>query len=131
MLLAEDEDAVRRLVQRALELHGYSVLPARSGEEAERLERAHLGPIHLLITDVVMPGMGGRELADVVKSRRPQLKVLYMSGYTNDEVVRHGVILARDAFLQKPFTPAGLVARVRAAFASAASVEHAAPSEVG
>jgi CheY-like chemotaxis protein len=117
VLLAEDEDAVRRLVQRALELHGYSVLPARSGEEAEQIERSHLGPIHLLITDVVMPGMGGRELADTIKSRRPQLKILYMSGYTNDEVVRHGVTLARDAFLQKPFTPSGLVAMVRAAFA--------------
>jgi PAS domain S-box-containing protein len=126
VLLAEDEDAVRRLVQRALELHGYSVLPARSGEEAEQIERSHLGPIHLLVTDVVMPGMGGRELADTVKSRRPQVKVLYMSGYTNDEVVRHGVILARDAFLQKPFTPTSLVAKVRAAFAAAAK-----PSELG
>ena len=129
VLLAEDEDAVRRLVQRALELHGYSVLPARSGEEAEQIERAHLGPIHLLITDVVMPGMGGRELADTIKSRRPQLKILYMSGYTNDEVVRHGVTLARDAFLQKPFTPSGLVAMVRAAFAG--SAEFAKPSEAG
>jgi PAS domain S-box-containing protein len=117
ILLAEDEDAVRHLVQRALELHGYTVLPARKGEEAEQLERSHLGPIHLLITDVVMPGMGGRELADIVKSRRPQLKVLYISGYTNDEVVRHGVIVARDSFLQKPFTPTILVARVRAMFA--------------
>ena len=129
VLLAEDEDAVRRLVQRALELHGYSVLPARSGEEAEQIERAHLGPIHLLITDVVMPGMGGRELADTIKSRRPQLKILYMSGYTNDEVVRHGVTLQRDAFLQKPFTPSGLVSMVRAAFAGAA--ELAKPSEAG
>ncbi len=129
ILLAEDEDAVRRLVQRALELHGYSVLPARSGEDAEQIERSHLGPIHLLITDVVMPGMGGRELADIIKSRRPQLKILYMSGYTNDEVVRHGVILARDAFLQKPFTPSSLVAMVRAAFAG--SPELARPSEVG
>src|SRR6185295_1027854 len=118
VLLAEDEDAVRRLVQRALELHGYHVLPARSGEEADQIERSHLGPIHLLITDVVMPGMGGRELADIVKARRPQLKVLYMSGYTNDDVVRHGVTLARDTFLQKPFTPAGLVAMVRATFAA-------------
>ena len=117
VLLAEDEDAVRRLVQRALELHGYSVLSARSGEEAETIERAHGGPIHMLVTDVVMPGMGGRELADTLKSRRPQLKVLYMSGYTNDEVVRHGVIVARDAFLQKPFTPTSLVAMVRATFA--------------
>jgi CheY-like chemotaxis protein len=131
VLLAEDEDAVRRLVQRALELHGYSVLSARSGEEAESIERSHLGPIHLLITDVVMPGMGGRELADLVKARRPQLRVLYMSGYTNDEVVRHGVILARDAFLQKPFTPSGLVAMVRAAFATAAAAELVKPSEVG
>jgi PAS domain S-box-containing protein len=122
VLLAEDEDAVRRLVQRALELHGYSVLPARSGEEADQIERAHRGPIHLLITDVVMPGMGGRELADLVKARRPELKVLYMSGYTNDEVVRHGVILARDTFLQKPFTPAGLVAMVRATFATGAEL---------
>jgi PAS domain S-box-containing protein len=117
VMLVEDEDAVRRLVQRALELHGYCVLPARNGEEAESIERSHLGPIHLLITDVVMPGMGGRELADTIKSRRPQLKILYISGYTNDEVVRHGVILARDAFLQKPFTPGGLVAMVRATFA--------------
>jgi PAS domain S-box-containing protein len=129
VLLAEDEDAVRRLVQRALELHGYSVLPARSGEEAEQIERSHLGPIHLLVTDVVMPGMGGRELADTVKSRRPQLKVLYMSGYTSDEVVRHGVILARDAFLQKPFTPTSLVAKVRAAFAGTA--DHTNPGELG
>jgi two-component system cell cycle sensor histidine kinase/response regulator CckA len=128
VLLAEDEDAVRRLVQRALELHGYSVLPARSGEEAEQLERSHMGPIHLLITDVVMPGMGGRQLADTLKSRRPQLKVLYMSGYTSDEVVRHGVIVARDAFLQKPFTPTVLVAKVRATFAGAEAVR---PTEAG
>jgi two-component system cell cycle sensor histidine kinase/response regulator CckA len=121
VLLAEDEDAVRRLVQRALELHGYSVLPARNGAEAETIERSHSGPIHLLVTDVVMPGMGGRELADTIKSRRPQLKVLYMSGYTNDEVVRHGVILARDAFLQKPFTPTSLVAMVRASFSGSPS----------
>jgi PAS domain S-box-containing protein len=129
VLLAEDEDAVRRLVQRALELHGYSVLPARSGEEAELIERSHLGPIHLLITDVVMPGMGGRELADTIKSRRPQLKILYMSGYTNDEVVRHGVTLQRDAFLQKPFTPSGLVAMVRATFAG--NLDLARSSELG
>ncbi|HEX2691743.1 MAG TPA: ATP-binding protein [Kofleriaceae bacterium] len=121
VLLAEDEDAVRRLVQRALELHGYSVLSARSGEEAEQIERVHPGPIHLLVTDVVMPGMGGRELADSLKSRRPELKILYMSGYTNDEVVRHGVILARDAFLQKPFSPSNLVAKVRDAVAGNAS----------
>jgi PAS domain S-box-containing protein len=129
VLLAEDEDAVRRLIKRALELHGYSVLSAGSGEEAEQLERAHLGPIHILVTDVVMPGMGGRELADTIKARRPQLKILYMSGYTNDEIVRHGVILARDAFLQKPFTPTSLVAMVRAVFGG--TPELLAPSDAG
>ena len=118
VLLAEDEDGVRRLLQRALEHHGYSVLSARSGEEAATLERNHGGPIHLLVTDVVMPGMGGRELADTIKSRRPQLKVVYMSGYTNDEIVRHGVIVARDAYLQKPFTPTSLIAMLRATFAA-------------
>ena len=125
---------MRRLVQRALELHGYSVLSARSGEEAETLERAHLGPIHLLVTDVVMPGMGGRELADILKARRPQLKILYMSGYTNDEVVRHGVSLARDAFLQKPFMPKDLVAMVRATVAPppiAPASDVACPIEAG
>jgi CheY-like chemotaxis protein len=124
VLLAEDEDAVRRLVQRALELQGYCVLPARSGEEADQLERSHLGPIHLLVTDVVMPGMGGRELADLIKSRRPQLKVVYMSGYTDDDVVRHGVIVARDAFLQKPFTATSLVAKVRAALSGGEVSKH-------
>jgi DNA-binding NarL/FixJ family response regulator len=73
--------------------------------------------------------MGGRELADTVKSRRPQVKVLYMSGYTSDEVVRHGVILARDAFLQKPFTPSSLVDKVQAAFAG--GTDRAKPSELG
>lgn len=124
VLLAEDEDGVRRLVQRALEHQGYRVLPARSGEEAERIARAHHGPIDLLVTDVVMPGMGGRELADALKARRPQLKVLYMSGYTNDEVIRYGVTLAHDAFLQKPFTPTRLVAMVRATVATRAAHAH-------
>ena len=114
VLLVEDEEAVRRLVQRGLAMHGYTVLSAPGGEQALRLEAAHVGPIALLITDVVMPGMPGRELADAIKARRPATKVLYMSGYTDDEVVRHGVVVARDAFFQKPFTPLGLVRKVRA-----------------
>jgi PAS domain S-box-containing protein len=134
VLLAEDEDAVRRLVQRALERQGYCVLPARSGEEADQLERSHLGPIHLLVTDVVMPGMGGRQLADLIKSRRPQLKILYMSGYTDDDVVRHGVTVACDTFLQKPFTATCLVAKVCAALAGSAEParqpEHSKPLAV-
>ncbi len=132
VLLAEDEDAVRRLAQRALERQGYCVLPARSGEEAEQLERSHLGPIHLLITDVVMPGMGGRELADLIKSRRPQIQTVYMSGYTDDVVVRHGVTVDCDTFLQKPFTATDLVAKVRAALAgtAASTSEHSPPLAV-
>src|SRR5262249_52601283 len=93
-------------------------LPARNGEEAEAIERSHLGPIHLVLTDVVMPGMGGRELADVIKARRPDIKIMYMSGYTDDDVLRHGVIVARDVYLQKPFTTTSLVSTVRAAIAS-------------
>jgi two-component system, cell cycle sensor histidine kinase and response regulator CckA len=115
VLLAEDEDAVRWLVQRALESHGYRVLPARTGEEAEAIERAYRGPIQLLITDVVMPGIPGSELADALRARRPQLRVLFMSGYTNDEVVRHGVSVARDSLLQKPFSAQALLAIVRRA----------------
>ena len=114
VLLVEDEPGVRRLIERGLTSHGYAVLAAADGEAALRLEADHRGPIDLLVTDVVMPGMTGRELADTVRARRPTTRVLYISGYTDDEVVRHGVVAARDAFMQKPFTPLGLLTRVRA-----------------
>jgi DNA-binding NarL/FixJ family response regulator len=74
----------------------------------------HDGPVHLLVTDVVMPGMGGRELAELLRARHPGLKVLYVSGYTDDAVVRHGIVEAHDAFLQKPFSPLALARKVRA-----------------
>ena len=113
VLLVEDQDGVRRLFVRGLEQHGYQVLAASDGAAALRLEADHPGVVHLLITDVLMPGMSGRELADQVKARRPAIKVLYISGYTDDEVLRQGVVVARDAFLQKPFTPLTLLAKVR------------------
>jgi two-component system, cell cycle sensor histidine kinase and response regulator CckA len=113
VLLAEDEDSVRRLARIALEMQGYTVLEAASGADAIRLAEEHTDPIHMLVTDVVMPGVGGREVAETLRQRRPDLKVLYVSGYTDDAVVRHGIVEATDAFLQKPFTPLGLVRKVR------------------
>jgi PAS domain S-box-containing protein len=114
ILLAEDEDGVRRLSRMALEMQGYRVLAAKTGAEALRTADAYAGPVHLLVTDVVMPELSGRDLADALRARRPGVKVLYMSGYTDDAVVRHGVLEAVDAFLQKPFTPLGLARKVRA-----------------
>ena len=113
VLLVEDEPAVRRIARLALESQGYRVLEAESGEDAVGTADTHPGPIHLLVTDVVMPGMGGREVAEAVRRRRPGLPVLFMSGYTDDAVVRHGVSQSADAFLQKPFAPLGLARKVR------------------
>jgi CheY-like chemotaxis protein len=89
------------------------VLEARHGAEAVEVANRHAGPIHLLVTDVVMPQMSGRELAERMGPLRPNLSVLYMSGYTDDAIIRHGVLGADTAFLQKPFTPVALVQRVR------------------
>lgn len=115
MLLVEDEEMVRRLARIILETQGYRVLVAANGEEALQLASLHDGSIHLLLTDVVMPGMGGRQVADILRDRLPGLKVLFMSGYTSDEALRHGIAEGRDPFLQKPFTPGGLVEAVRGA----------------
>jgi CheY-like chemotaxis protein len=114
VLLVEDEQALRKFARLALESHGYQVKEAGNGTEAIRLAGHHDGSIHLLVTDVVMPGMGGRDLAEVIRSQFPTVRVLYMSGYTDDAIVRHGIVEATDAFLQKPFTPQGLVRKVRA-----------------
>jgi len=114
VLLVEDQAEVRRFASIALQGYGYRVLAAADGKAA--LALADTQPtIDLLVTDVVMPEMNGRELAERLRARRPGLKVIYMSGYTDDAVVRHGVIGASDAFLQKPFTPLALAAKVREA----------------
>ena len=93
------------LATEVLGLAGYSVLSAGSPSEALEIARRHAGPIHLLLTDVVMPAMSGRDLADRLVQSRPGLKILYMSGYTDDAIVHHGVLDAGTVLLQKPFTP--------------------------
>jgi two-component system, cell cycle sensor histidine kinase and response regulator CckA len=113
ILVVEDEEAVRKLVHSILEKAGYTVLEARNGSEALRCCEGCTEPIHLMISDVVMPQMSGRELANCLVSLRPEMKVLFMSGYTDNAVVLHGVLDAETPFLQKPFTPAGLATKVR------------------
>jgi two-component system cell cycle sensor histidine kinase/response regulator CckA len=112
ILLVEDETAVRHFARRALEASGYCVLAAADGAEALAVAGAHAGPIHILLTDVVMPGIGGPELARRLSQLRPTLRVLYSSGYTDDETVRQGVREAGTAFLQKPFAPEDLLHKV-------------------
>jgi len=120
VLLAEDEGAVRRLAARVLRAAGYRVLEAEDGEEALRVAAAHEGPIHILVTDVIMPKLGGRAAAERLLALRPECRVLFLSGYTDDAVLRHGVREAAYAFLQKPFRPLELAEKVRAMLGPAA-----------
>ena len=113
ILLVEDEDAVRGLLHEVLAESGYKVLQASSGAEALRVSRAHAGPVDLLLTDVVMPGMGGREVATALAAERPGLRVLFASGYTAEAIARHGVLEPGTDLIHKPFTPDALLRRVR------------------
>jgi two-component system cell cycle sensor histidine kinase/response regulator CckA len=113
VVVAEDAEGVRAVVQTVLRRNGYTVLPAPDGQTALDLVATHPEPIHLLITDVIMPGMSGRQLADRLREIRPGLKVLFVSGYTDDAIIRHGMLEPGIAFLQKPFTPESLSRKVR------------------
>jgi PAS domain S-box-containing protein len=113
ILLVEDEDGVRRLALEVLETEGYRVLAARNGADALVLSGHHQGPIHLLVTDVVMPQMSGPMLADRLRARHPEMKLLYMSGYSGDAIALHSVVEHGIALLAKPFSPEGLARTVR------------------
>ena len=113
VLLVEDEDGVRALAARILERHGYTVLEARNGRDALTVATQHAGAIHLLPTDVVMPVMGGKQLADAMVARNAALRVLFVSGYTDGDISQRGELDPCTAFLQKPFTARGLLVRVR------------------
>lgn len=113
VLLVEDNEQVRTLARTVLTRNGYTVIEAADADEALRVVAQHAGPPDLLLTDVVMPGTSGRLLAQRLSEEYPDLSVLYMSGYTDDAVVHHGVLAPGVAFLQKPFTPATLSRAVR------------------
>jgi len=113
VLLVEDEEALRRLARRILERSGYRVLESRNGREALERATAHDGPIHLVLTDVIMPEMSGRGLVERLRAVRPAAAVVYMSGYTDDDVVRRGLFEPGSRFVQKPFVADELLRVVR------------------
>jgi CheY-like chemotaxis protein len=114
VLVVEDEGMLRELTCEFLQDSGYTVLAAANGPEAIELARRHRDPIHLLLTDAIMPGMSGRELAEHLTVQRPGLKVMYVSGYTDDTVLREGLLEQGASFLQKPFTQSALTRKIRA-----------------
>jgi CheY-like chemotaxis protein len=113
VLLVEDEEPVREVTALMLVSLGYRVLEAPNGKEALRVAEAGREQVDLLMTDAVMPGMGGRDLADALQARLPGLKVLFQSGYTGDTVIRQSILHTAVAFLQKPFTLEALSQKVR------------------
>jgi DNA-binding NtrC family response regulator len=113
ILLAEDESGIRALMRKILQKQGYEVLEAEGGQEAIAIAASYPGHIHLLLTDVVMPGMNGGQLAAELKTQRPDLRVLYMSGYTGNDLAAFEPLPADAEFLQKPFSLAALLEKVR------------------
>ena len=113
ILLVEDEDLVRVLARDVLRNNGYTVLEARDGADAMGVAVSHRGTIHLLITDLVMPNMGGQEVAVSLAPLLGEMKVLFMSGYTDDAIIRHGILRPGAQFLQKPFRIDAFLRKVR------------------
>jgi PAS domain S-box-containing protein len=121
ILLVEDEEGVRSLIQLVLRRSGYTVLEAHNAEEALKICVGITTPIHLLLTDLILPRMTGRELAERIASLRPSVKTLFMSGYTDDAVLKHGVLDSRNAFLQKPFSMESMLQKIREVLGQAAA----------
>ena len=113
ILLVEDEEEVRKLALRVLRRQGYNVLEASNGIEALTIFEEQKEPVHLILTDVVMPKMGGKELSDRIKAVRPEIKVLFTSGFTSDAIVHQGILDSGVVLLQKPFSPTKLAQKVR------------------
>ena len=113
ILLVEDDDRVRALVSNMLRKNGYTVLLASAGDQALEIAARHRGRIHLLLTDVVMPGLNGRILSERLTASRPDTRELYMSGYSDDAILRHGVRKAAAHFIQKPFSIDALAHKIR------------------
>jgi len=113
ILVVEDDDAVRNMTREFLKINGYTVIEARSAADAIQFTQRHKEPIDLVLTDVVMPGMKGRELAERLAELRPSVKVLYMSAYTEDAVINYGILDPGTAFIEKPFSPDSLAYKVR------------------
>jgi DNA-binding NtrC family response regulator len=113
VLIVEDEEVVRKLAVRVLKKQGYKVLEALDAGKTFMLCEAYKEPIHLILTDVVMPGMSGRKLVERLKEIHPEAKVLYMSGYTDDAILHHGILEPGINFIQKPFSVDGLARKVR------------------
>ncbi|HVC09343.1 MAG TPA: MEDS domain-containing protein [Elusimicrobiota bacterium] len=113
IIVVDDDDIVRKLVHRTLAEHGYTVLDAMSSREALTFCERHKGNIHLMLTDAILPHMNGRELGKRVGVLRPKTKIIFMSGYTDDAVVHHGILEAGSAFVEKPFTPEAILRKVR------------------
>jgi CheY-like chemotaxis protein len=121
ILLVEDEPMIREMLGESLRSLGYRVLEAGEVDQATLVSQRHVGPIHLLMTDVVLPGVGGREIALKLGALRPEMKTIFMSGYTDDAVVRTGILTASVTFLQKPFTLPDMARKVRELLDAAAA----------
>ena len=113
VLVVEDEESVRDVLHQMLEANGYRVLVAQDGAEAFRIVDAHAGAIHLLVTDVIMPGMTGPNVVERITPKHPEMKVLYISGYTEEAISRHGVMSPGTAFLSKPIGAATFLSKIR------------------